>query len=292
MAGYIIKDPSIQTLDKLNQAGIDWLEWESPAILVNEDITLIGRIIGASNFETKNTEWEDIFVVTFTFLLPVEVKSSPRNLPYSADSAHGRSRANYIKLAELRYKDVAKVAQANFDAAQKSLAYSLAAYLRSVSLVQVHNEKADLDKLLLRFREQYRQLLAIPQVEAVRFCPGQLLIYTKPLQATGSFSDRMHKLGKFLIVINISEPSGNFFACYNLAGAVSAGRGEMQAPYVYSDGRICPDEILESLVELVAQMEYATAIEVVLQFLETAHDDAMGKYLLHWPHVALNNASK
>jgi hypothetical protein len=48
---------------------------------------------------------------------------------------------------------------------------------------------------------------------------------------------------------------------------------------------------LESLLELVAQMEYATVIEVVLQFLETAGDDAMGKYLLSWPLVPSNIAS-
>ncbi len=292
MAGYIIKDPSIQILDKLNQAGIDWFEWESPAILVNEDITLIGRIIGASNFETKTTQWEDVFEASFTFPVKEEVTVSRPSLPYSADSALGRSRANYIKLAEVRYKDVAKAAQSSFDVAQKSLATALVAYLHGAGLTQVHYEKPDIDKLLLRFKEQYRALLAIPQVEAVRFYPGQLLIYTRALQATGSFSNSVHELGKFLIVINISEPTGNFLACNNLAGAVSAGRGEMQAPYVYGDGRICPDEILESLIELVAQMDYATAVEVVLQFLETAHDDAMGKYLLRWPHSTSTSASK
>jgi hypothetical protein len=292
MAAYIIRNPSTSTLDKLYQAGIDWLNWEPTAILLNEDIKLIGRILEASSFEAKPTEWEELFEVTFTFPHKAEVKPPQQSLPYSSDSPLGRSRANYIKLAEVRYKEITKAAQASFDACQKNLAKSLASYLQSASLTQVHYKKPEIDQLLLRFKEQYRQLLSIPQVEAVRFHPGQIFVYTRSLKATGTFCNSVHELGKFLIVISPDDPSGNFIACFNLAGQLSAGRGEMQAPYVYGDGRICPSEILESLLEMVAQMEYATAIEVVLQFLETASDDAMGKYLLRWPQVVSNLASK
>jgi hypothetical protein len=77
MAAYIIRNPSPSTLDKLYQAGIDWLNWEPAAILLNEDIKLLGRILEASTFETKATEWEDLFEVTFTF--PLRQKLSPLN---------------------------------------------------------------------------------------------------------------------------------------------------------------------------------------------------------------------
>ncbi|MBP9091245.1 hypothetical protein KBI23_09460 [bacterium] len=292
MPAYIVRNPSSITLDKLYQAGIDWLNWEPGAILLNEDIKLLGRILEASTFEAKPTEWEDLFEVTFTFPSKQDLKPPQQSLPYSSDSPLGRSRANYIKLAEVRYKEITKAAQASFDATQANLGESLASYLQSASLTQIHLKKPDIDQLMLRFKEQYRQLLSIPQVEAVRFHPGQIFVYTRSLQATGSFCHGAHELGKFLIVINPADPSGNFIACFNLAGQLSAARGEMHAPYVYGDGRICPNEILESLLELVAQMEYATAIEVVLQFLETAGDDAMGRYLLRWPQAASNLASK
>ncbi|MBP6745724.1 hypothetical protein KA344_10855 [bacterium] len=291
MAAYIIRNPSPSTLDKLYQAGIDWLNWEPAAILLNEDIKLLGRILEASTFETKATEWEDLFEVTFTFPPKAEVKPPQQSLPYSSDSPLGRSRANYIKLAEVRYKEITKAAQASFDACQKKLGESVVGYLHSASLTQVHYKKPDIDQLLLRFKEQYRQLLSIPQVEAVRFHPGQIFVYTGLLRATGSFCNSVHELGKFLIVISPDDPGGNFVACFNLSRQISPGRDKMNAPYVYGDGRICPNEILESLLELVAQMEYATVIEVVLQFLETAGDDAMGKYLLSWPLVPSNIAS-
>jgi hypothetical protein len=57
----------------------------------------------------------------------------------------------------------------------------------------------------------------------------------------------------------------------------------MNAPRVYPDGTACIDEIKETLLELIAQFEFATVAELAIQFVETIGEDELSKFIDKWP---------
>jgi hypothetical protein len=283
MKSYIITNPSGAVKDKLTQADIEWQEWEDNDILIALEAKQIAHLLGAVSYQTSNTEWEEIYTITFVF--PTQKPAKTPVEPVAINPKHRVSRENYIKLTGARLEEVLKVSRNAFEKSLAALWPAIGAYLEKARIAQAHKLKENPQAMHQHFKEEYRRLMSLPQVKAVRYIQGQLLVYTNTLIATGGNTSTYHQLGEFLIVLTPEDKEGKFLHCYNLTRQVNAAYEGMHAPYVYPSGRPCPSEVLESLVELVALMEYATTTELFLQFLENVQDDTMGDYLPLWPEL-------
>lgn len=282
MKSFIITNPNRVLQEKLQQAGMEWQEWEGTSILITQEAKQIAQALGAVTYQTSESEWEDIFTLSFVFPTAQTVKVAPTET--SVAPKHRASRENYIKLTQNRLEEVLKVSRNAFEKSEAALWPAIANYLEKARII--HAARLEDDRALLEhFKEEYRRILALPQVVSARYHQGKTLIYTNDLIATGGNNSTYHKLGKFFIVINPYAEDGKFITCHNLWGQVNAARANMQAPYVNENGLPCPSEILESLVELVGLMEYATTLELFFQFLENVQDDTPGDYLPLWPEV-------
>ena len=290
MTSYILTNAEAH-LNKLNAAGIEWHNWDEKSVLISADAKQVEAALGAIGHQVEASEWEDIFLITFTYPRPQAAAASkkaeaPPTRPVSKiRPGSEQSRANYIKLTQARLNETVQAARKAFEKKRSELSSAQNQYVRAASINTARSQSGD-EALLKRFSDEYGKLMALPQIEAVRFNAGEILVYTKTLQAVSTFADGVYNLGKFLIIIAPEPPAeGSYLYCYNLSRRVHGARENMNAPYVYDDGRLCPDDILEPLAELVGQMEYATAVELLLQFLESAGDDPLGSYVLRWPQV-------
>jgi hypothetical protein len=70
---------------------------------------------------------------------------------------------------------------------------------------------------------------------------------------------------------------------FNSTRRVRTVQPGMNAPRVYPDGTACIDEIKETLLELIAQFEFATVAELAIQFVESVGEDDMSKFIDKWP---------
>ena len=195
------------------------------------------------------------------------------------------SRDNYIKLTRARLNEVVEAARKALERQRTELQKVQSQYVRSARWHFAREQKGNKEALLEQFKEQYKRLIDMPQIRAVRWNAGEIQIYTTNLRAVSSASQEAFELGKFLIVINGDDSNGVFISCFNQSGTTKTARGNMQAPYVYGDGKLAPHDLLEPMAELVGQMEYATAVELLLQYLENADDDYLGNMVMHWPRA-------
>jgi hypothetical protein len=104
------------------------------------------------------------------------------------------------------------------------------------------------------------------------------------LQATDPRTGVCYELGRFLVVIRTNGTNAGV-SWFNQTRRVSTIQPNMNAPRVFADGSPCADEIRETLLELIAQFEFATVVELAIQFVETLVDDELSKYIDKWPRA-------
>jgi hypothetical protein len=205
----------------------------------------------------------------------------PTNEP-TLDPATAASRAAYISAANYRLKQCLDEATIIFNSKKKALPAAQAKFFKAARESIVLSDKAAGEQLLERYADHYQRLAANPQVEAVRVTKDLILVYTKQIVATHAVSKSRHNLGKYLI--QISTADGKLpIRFLNQTRIVTGKYEKMHGPYVYADGTALVSEMQETFVELIAQFEYATVLELAIQFLETVNDDQPGIYLDRWP---------
>lgn len=288
MNSYILEDVDVQVLEVLSGAGIDYYNWAEDSVIVTAEPDELAHALHLKSVTPEPTEWEGIFRIA-EIKVGEKVTEPPLRIPEPvrgpiSNSRLDASRENYIKLARKRMEALVQQAIKSFEQTYKQLLSAQKACLVDIQCAQAakYREGASFEML----KEQYKALAATPQVEAVRFTHGRILIFTSTLTATVPGTRDVRELGKFLITIFIGLDAGaQSISCENLTRRVKAARSGMHAPYVYRDGELCPAEILESIYQLLSEGELPTAIELLLQHLQTCEDDYLGRHIQAWPRL-------
>lgn len=278
MKSFII--PGLDNNDKqlLHNHGVIFYPWNGDDILINEtQLENVLQILDATATQ-QVTEYEDMLQLTLTFNPTAKTNVAGRVM----DRAHAQSRANYIKVTSQRLAEF--INQATSRTAEKKKKVGPAAdrfvkLARQSYVAQNAGDKAALEQF---FADQYEQLLQVPKVRAVRVTSGAILVYTDLLTATDPKTGITHELGEFMIFIRTDgmEEGVRWFNSTRRVRTVQSG---MNAPRIFADGTACTDEVKETLLELIAQFEFATVADMAIQFAETLSDDELSKQIDKWP---------
>lgn len=281
MKSYIV--PNLDNNDKqmLHDHGVVYYPWDNVSIIVEQaQLEQTLRLLGATATE-QATEYEGFFLLTLTFT-PVQTVVTGNSRGRQYDMATTASRARYIELCSARLGDMAKQAMAKINNRKLKLGPAQEVFVKNARHHFVGSTSLPEDALKQRFADEYDRLIAVDKVKAVRVTNGALLVFTHPLIATNPKGGKRHELGEYMIVIR-TDGVDDGVRWFNSTRRVRTVQPGMNAPRVYPDGTACIDEIKETLLELIAQFEFATVAELAIQFVETVGEDDLSKFIDKWP---------
>lgn len=278
MKSYLMPGLDGAQRQRLTDAGVVFYDWAGDLLVEEPHLHTALKVLGATATE-QATDYENMFKLALRY---VSADAPKTRRKATDDSPLARSRAQYIKTCSVRVQ--ALVAEAVNVAAAKQGALP-AAYTLFAQWARINSfatEKLDEQRKVAEFVDQLQRLLEIPQVKDVRVIPGVLLVYTHKLYASARDTRARHEIGEFLIRIRLDGTNGGI-RWFNASRRVNGVRPAMNAHNVYADGTPCADEMVQTLIELIAQCQFDTVTELAIQFIETTEDDEFGKTLDRWP---------
>lgn len=148
------------------------------------------------------------------------------------------------------------------------------AHVREESLTQGQEEEG--------FAREWQQILAHRKVRKATIGPNQLCVFTRMLTCRNRTAGATHEIGEFVIVVDLD---GGGVRWINATRRVDGLAPEMNAPRVYADGTPVQAEVVQTMSELTARFELSVVVDLAIQFVETATQDAAGATLDAWPLV-------
>ena len=278
MKSYIV--PGLDSTDKdlLHNNGIVFFPWNTEIIVDESQLAEALRLLGATATEAA-TEYENMYMLTLTFNLPAVTPAGEKR---ALDRSRRQSRINYIEACKARLQEFVTQAQTKANEGRNKLGPAQDSFASLARQMFVAGQRSDSERLKAEFAEQFDRLLAVPHVKAARVTTGAILVYTDTICATDPRTGLGHELGEFLIVIR-TDGADDGVHWFNSTRRVRTIHPGMNAPRVYADGTCCVDEIKETLLELIAQFEFATVAELAIQFVETLSNDELSKHIDRWP---------
>jgi len=278
MKSYIV--PGLDSTDKdlLHNNGIVFFPWNTEIIVDESQLAEALKLLGATATEAE-TEYENMYMLTLQFNV---LAPTPAGEQRALDRVRKQSRANYIEACKARLQEFVTQAQTKVTDGRNKLGPAQDSFASLSRQLFVAQQRDDGERLKQELDEQFERLLAVPHVKAVRVTTGAILVYTDTICATDARTGLRHELGEFLIVIR-TDGVDDGVRWFNSTRRVRTIHTGMNAPRVYADGTCCVDEIKETLLELIAQFEFATVAELAIQFVETLANDELSKHIDRWP---------
>lgn len=277
MKSYIVKGLDSNDRELLHVNGVVFYPWDTDDLIINESqLNLFLKLLEATATE-QATEFEGMYLLNLQFNTSAASGASGRAL----DRARAQSRAKYIEVCSARLAEFINQASSRTEGRRKALKPAQEGFGRLSRQVFL-TEQSDRSELEEAFAEQFERLSQVEKVKAVRVTNGALLVYTDLLKATDQLTGVEHDLGEFLIVIR-TDGTDDGVRWFNRTRRVRTLYSGMNAPRIYSDGSALADEIKETLIELIAQFEFATVAELAIEFAESLSDDELSKHIDKWP---------
>lgn len=201
------------------------------------------------------------------------------------DEEHKRYRALYIDACSTRINElvvqnrqVISTERSQIERLQRELVLEL----RAIRLEEGRASGAPLvDEA--GFAQEFDAIFAVPKVKDVQVEDGVISVFTETLFAYDSRSRKNHELGEYVIQF-FTDGQSDCVRWYNKSRRVDGGRSQQQAPHVFASGRSSLHAIKESLVDLVAELQFAVATQLALDFIEQVDvDEPDGAMLDKWP---------
>jgi hypothetical protein len=133
-----------------------------------------------------------------------------------------------------------------------------------------------------QFCEEIERLRAVAGVTDVRVVSGRVLVYTDYIRFTHPETGRLHKLGKFLLLIDLNGADGGI-RWFNGSRRVEGTSPAMNAPNVLSDGKALLDPIKVTMLDQLAACQLADMVDLAIQYLENVDDPRLKADLDNWP---------
>lgn len=289
---YLIEELTGQQREKLKEAGIaiEVFEEETQSYLVAEED--YDRVLSTLNCQGKLKEsaYEGIKVLS---LRTIKDKSAAKNekskkLASRDEDRDERSRMRYVKACMSRMEELKERARLallerakQVPAVQSRLFQSAQSRFILDTPVETDDQKS---ALRAKLQEQFATLKAMEKVRNVRVSGANLIVQTNLLlaQAPESLGGCAHEIGEFTIIIPLKKGVSEI-TLLNTTRKMDGTSPRMNAPYVFQNGQSVMSETRQTIIELLAQMELATVVELSIQIVETVEDDEFGRHVTKWP---------
>jgi hypothetical protein len=118
------------------------------------------------------------------------------------------------------------------------------------------------------------------------FSDNKIVVTTHDIYCTNPKTKIVHYIGMFNITLNLNpskhEEGASIVKFENLHG-VNKKCGH-HAPHVFGNGSACLGNISTALPQLIAKCEFALAVDLCIQFLQSVNiEDSAGRNLVHFP---------
>jgi len=125
--------------------------------------------------------------------------------------------------------------------------------------------------------EEFDKLLDLAHIIKATISGDTLIVETDMIKATDPRTEVVHLVGRVKISIRMSSGYVNI---RNLSWLVN----NMNAPHVFNNGEPCLGNIGSILPELVGRYDFAAALMVIIQYLESINvNDSAGVKAHYWP---------
>ena len=123
------------------------------------------------------------------------------------------------------------------------------------------------------------------KVMEVKVIPGGVLVYTSELLTNPAADGVRHRVGEFMIWIRLGGADAGIY-WFNKTRRINGACNNMNAPYIYADGRPSSDAVMMSLLELIGRCELSAAVDLAIQYIENIDEqNPLTLYLDNWPAV-------
>lgn len=278
MKTYILPGLDADDRQMLHEHGVVFHPWDSDILINADQLEQVLKLLNATATEHES-DMENMFTLKLTFAAATPSVGVTAQAPRpTLDSNRQASRDRYIQLTQSRLGEGEKNARAELERVQKKLLPAQDNFCASARQRFIaDNQAPETD-----FRNQYQRLLEVERVKSARVCSGRLFVWTEKLFTRCPDHGTRHDLGEFLIDIKL-DCMGNFVRLFNQTRRVRTVEPGMNAPRIFADGSMVIDEIQETIAELGAQFDFATIVELVIQFAESTSARRLGKFTNHWP---------
>jgi hypothetical protein len=165
---------------------------------------------------------------------------------------------------------------------------------KSMNILADQIASFDTEKFMSSKKESYLkefvETTKIPGVSFISVDRECVHVYTKNLYAIDERTNKYHDIGTFYIKIGMvssTYDTSNTVNITNTKHKISAYESAMNAPHVFSNGKICHGSLAKGMVEAYARKDLFQLIYQLILFLQTANtDDSAGKYIDRWPEVS------
>jgi hypothetical protein len=204
----------------------------------------------------------------------------------NANDPRAISRRNYIEACRARLEEVRQQARNSAMPVFEELKKAERQFVRLSRQNAILNNTLTDEELVARFNEDIEQIRATEKVIDVRVIPNSILIYTDVLYATVPDSGHRYEVGKFLIWVRLDEANAGVY-WFNASRRLDGARNDMNAPYVYNDGRASSDDTKQAFLDMIARCELGPIADLAIQYVETVNpENPLTAYLENWPRAA------
>lgn len=253
-------------------------QWSMAALLAIEFVESVnvndsaGRLIG---------NWPEV---------PAQgpARTGRKSLQELDDPAHQQYRKDYVAACSSRVAALLKQARENLVVARAQIESIQMQIVRLLRRKRYKTLRARGCKFCDRaqFASQWADLLAEPRVNSVSVDDGTVNVMTNQLHAIDTRSKIRHKLGSFLIRIDL-DGANDIVRWHNQSGLTDAVWKGQHAPNVLNSGRACLRDIRKAFPDLVANLQIAILTRLAIDFIEQSDsDDVAGQTLAKWPAAA------
>lgn len=281
MKSYLLPGLDGAQRQRLLERGVRWFDWGSDALIQEDQLQAAMEALGATATE-QATEYEGMYKLQLRYRPAETARVEPT---VEKDTPRSRARAQYIRICSARVQAVVTAAQNLLVQQQQQLPGAYNQFAQTSRAAALAGAAAEEATKRAEFGDELARIRENPQVKDVRVVPGSLLVYTRMLYATNPGTGRKHEIGEFLLRIRLDGRDGGV-RWYNATRRIDGVYRAMNAPNIYADGSPCAHEMNQTLIELIAQFQFAVVTELAIQFVETTNEDEFGKTVDRWPCTA------
>jgi len=168
---------------------------------------------------------------------------------------------NSNKLLE-RYTAEASLSEQRCKELELALTKEKRKYLEAQHIIQ----RLDRDVNGEKYKKDFATINRLPQIRKVIIDnKGKLGFFTNDIKCSYIGDDEVYNIGRFYITVDDSDfPEGNKF--YNMTDRLTG----QQAPHVWSGGDPCYGQNADLFTDVMAQRDYVSLANIIVQFLENA----------------------
>lgn len=201
------------------------------------------------------------------------------------DAEHQKYRELYIAACSTRVSELVVQNRQVITTERSQIERLQQELVRELRAIRIEEGRAHGAPLIDReaFAREFDAIFDVPKVKDVCVEDGVISVFTETLFAYDNRSRKNHELGAFEIRF-YTDGQADCVRWINLTRRVHAGRSDQHAPHVFTSGRSSLHAIKDSIIDLVAEQQFAVATQLAIDFIEQVDvDEPDGAMLDRWP---------